>query len=126
MVGSNLKIGDIVYCNTEWHIGEKCEILTKQVYYSDDKYYEVHSVDNYGTFSCNNKNIFANKNEAIGAYNENRNIKKENYKSNISTISDLIKFAVKNMYCEEYTDYPAIEVVKDKAKELLGVEFEEE
>ena len=28
-----------------------------------------------------------------------------------------------SMYCEEYTNYEKIEVAKNKAKELLGVEL---
>lgn len=54
------------------------------------------------------------------------NLKNE-YRNQIQTVDDLIRFMYNNNVhqCEEYTNWEARAVVREKAKELCGIELED-
>lgn len=51
----------------------------------------------------------------------------ENYKSQIKTVEDLVKFMYNNCVacCEEYTDWDARKAASERSKELLGINLKE-
>lgn len=72
-----------------------------------------------GTVNLPLRYLFTTKDEAI-AMVEQKNLKIVNkYKSEISSIADLIKFPLIHSFgAEEYTDYEAIKAYKERAAEL--------
>lgn len=72
-----------------------------------------------GTVTLPLRYLFTTKDEAIAMVKQ-KNLKIVNkYKSEISTIADLIKFPLIHPFgAEEYTDYEAIKAYKEKAAEL--------
>lgn len=67
--------------------------------------------------------MFKSKEEAIKEIERRKNKKKEEISNQIHNVEDLLNIMFASMYCAEYVDYEKIEVVKRKAKELLGVEL---
>lgn len=125
MVNKKLKIGDIVYCNTTYRTAEKCEITSEvKTLFKTECYLNVKSISGIGSFQCNINNMFLTEEEAIQSYTEKNQKQLEEYKSNINSLEDLIRFAISNMYGEEYTDYEAIQAVKERSKELFDIEID--
>lgn len=124
MVKKDLKIGTIVYCNTTYNTALKGRITSNIKETNGMYYYEVSGIDIRGSFVCRISDMFLTKDDALEDYNKKSKNQVEEYKSNINSLEDLLRLAVSNMYAEEYTNYEAIQAVKERSKELFGIELE--
>lgn len=106
--------GSIVYANTTWNTAEKCEIVG-----IFENSYKLHSLENCGTFFCNPQDVYETKEEAVHAYSKQLEQIKNDYKKEIGSMDSLVDFCLKKMSSAgEYTDYEAIDAVKERYAEL--------
>ncbi len=119
---------DIVFVNTTWLTAEKCEIEDYKSYQtiSGDivPRYEVHSLENGGTFCVAEDCMFDTQEKAIAAEKARSDTQVKSYCKEIKTLEDLLKFPINHCFCgKEYTDFEALEAYKIKAKEIADVNF---
>lgn len=86
-------------------------------------YYETRGITFPGSSAVIATDLFKSKEAAIKEIERRKNKRKEEISSQIHSVEDLLNVMFASMYCAEYVDYEKIEVVKNKAKELLGVEL---
>ena len=86
-------------------------------------YYETRGITFPGSSAVIATDLFKSKEETIKEIERRKNKKKEEISNQIHSLEDLLNVMFASMYCTEYVDYEKIEVVKRKAKELLGVEL---
>lgn len=86
-------------------------------------YYETRGITFPGSGAVIATDLFKSKEEAIKEIERRKNKKKEEISNQIHSVEDLLNIMFASMYCAEYVDYEKIEVVKRKAKELLGMEL---
>lgn len=123
ITNNKFKNGDIVFVNSTWNTAEKCEItgFVEKESSTGRPVYTLHSLDNYGEFGATEDCIFDTKKDAISAYKIAFETEVKSYCEQIRTLADLVRFPIDNCLCgEEYTDYPALEAYKIKAKEILN------
>lgn len=114
---------EIVYVNSTYHVAEKCEVSELAGWDVDVPMYSLHSLENHGTFAATEDHIFRTKEAALKAYNEFRNKLIEEYKAEIRTLEDLLKFPLSHCFCgEEYTDYEARDAYIARLKELTNID----
>ena len=66
--------------------------------------------------------VFKTFDEAISYIKKEEEIKEKEYENQIINLPELFSFMLSHMY-EEHTDFEAIEVAKNKIKELVGIEL---
>lgn len=86
-------------------------------------YYETRGITFPGNSAAIATDLFKSKEAAIKEIERRKNKRREEISSKIHNVEDLLNIMFSSMYCGEYADYAKIEVVKRKAKELLGVEL---
>lgn len=124
MVRKDLKLNTIVYCNTTYNTALKGKIISGIKFNNDGTfYYNVSGIDIRGIFGCRIYDMFLTEEQALDDYNYRSKFQLRKYKSNINSLEDLLKFAISKMYVEEYTDYDAIQAIKERSKELLNIEI---
>ena len=110
----NKENGSIVYANTAWNTAEKCEIAG-----IFENSYKLHSLDNSGTFFCSPHDVYETVEEAVHARNKQSEQAKNNYKKEIGSMDSLVDFCLERMASAgEYTNYEAIDAVKERYAEL--------
>ena len=70
---------------------------------------------------------YSTREAALAAQNAENERIRDGYRAQIQTVKDLIKFMYSNNVhngAEEYTDWNARQVAREKAKELLGLELD--
>lgn len=106
----------------------KITINTDDVKKTSDgvKYYENVKFEDLSYMSCNilEKDIFDTSEQAEIELARRRSIEQKSISEKIKSPEDLIRGMFRKMYCEEYTDYDYIEVVKKKAKEYFNIDLE--
>lgn len=118
---SKFEVGDIVYVNASWNVADKCYVMSSFVD-GGNQFYKIESYSLGGVFTALEDSIFSTHKEALDAANAVFNKEVKKYKSEIKTVSDLIKFPLNHcLDGEEYTDYAAIEAYKKRASELLNI-----
>lgn len=118
------KDGDIVFVNSTWHTAEKCKVTSfaKKDSRINKPVYTLHSFDFYNTFCATEDCIFNTKEDAISAYETEYENEVKSYCEQIKTLKDLVRFPIDNcLNGEEYTDYPALEAYKIRAREMITV-----
>ena len=86
------------------------------------KYYTV-STD-FGKRNVIADNAYATREECITAMKANSRTLIAKYKSEIDSVNDLVAFGYTHCFSdEEYTNYEARCAYRERAKELLGLEF---
>ena len=116
--------GTIVFVNTVWFTGEKCEVLDKQTRQdSGQTIYTVHSLDNFGTYGVPEEYIYSSKEEANSAYLRKSAENIQNYRSEIRDLKDLVEFPLKHTLTGEYADTDAAEAYKIRIHELTGYDI---
>ena len=90
------------------------------------KYYENVKFEDLSYISRNilEKDIFDTIEQAETEFTRRQNIEQKSISEKIKSPEDLIRGMFRKMYCEEYTDYDYIEVVKKKAKEYFNIDLE--
>lgn len=121
MVEKNLKPGTIVWCNTH-DIIEKCKII-EYCEKEDISYYELQSLTLYGSFGSLLDHLFLSEEEAKKDRIQRSEKYKKELENKIKTPIDLFELMLQNMHGEEYTDYEAIAVSKEKIKEFFNIEL---
>lgn len=117
---------DVVFVNSTWNIAEKCEItgFVERESSTGKPMYIVHSLDNQGSFGATEDCIFDTRENAIAAHKTAFKLKVKAYCKQIKTLDDLVRFPIHNcINGDEYTDYPALEAYKIRAKELANVDI---
>ena len=94
----------------------------------NEAYADIKEISCPGRLNVKIDCIFKTEEEAINYKKEKDEKLKDKYRSQIQTIKDLALFMYFHTVacCEEYTDWNAREVAKEKIKELLGVDLESE
>lgn len=119
------QIGDIIYANTTYNIAEKCEIIgiinDPAEHYEG---YQVHSLDNYGTFGVRTNNAYTTREEALQAYKKKKEEAKNRFKEQMLDMKDVVNFALSQI-SGEYVTTGAIPAIKERASELLNIPIEE-
>lgn len=132
-----MNIGDTAYYYEHWSDSiEKCKIEElKEI--DGVKAAEVRSIgtvdiegeiicNTYGTSTRRMKDLYPSLTAAYDAYFKKSIENTRKYKDEIKTIQDLVAFPLNHcLNGSEYTDYDAKTAYKQKAKELLGIEFDE-
>ncbi len=126
---SNYHLNEIVYCNSNSIIGEKCRIKsTRHTWTQSSKYsygYLVYSLDTKETFEVPEERIFPTK--ALAKYNSGDTNGSSsltyNYEKNINSIDELLKFAAVHMQNTQL-DKAAVEAFKNKSLEILDVDID--
>ena len=86
-------------------------------------YYKTRGITCPGSGAAIATDLFKSKEAAIKEIERRKNKRKDEISSQIHSVEDLLNVMFASMYCAEYVDYEKMEVVKCKAKELLGVEL---
>ena len=123
ITNNKFKYGYIVFVNSTWNTAEKCEItgFVEKESSTGKPVYTLHSLDSYGAFGTTEDCIFNTKEDAISAYKIAFETKVKSYCKQIKTLEDLVRFPVSQcLNGEEYTDFPALEAYKIRAKEILN------
>lgn len=115
------EVGETVYVNSSWSVADRCYVVSKFVE-GGNQFYKVASYSLGGVFNTLEDSIFSTHKEALDAANAAFNKEVEEYKSEIKTVKDLLKFPLNHcLDGDEYTDYAAIEAYKKRASELLNI-----
>lgn len=124
MVNKNLKVGAHVWRNTTWNgiceeiIKSECKELASGV-----KYYELKGISIVGSSAETIDNLFLSKDEVIELVKVKRALEKDALLAEIISVPNLINLMYSKIKDNEYPDYIALDVIKDKVKELLGIEL---
>lgn len=86
-------------------------------------YYETRGITFPGSSVSIATDLFKSKEEASKEIEKRKKKRVEEISNQIHSVEDLLNIMFASMYCAEYVDYEKIEVVKRKAKELLGMEL---
>lgn len=72
--------------------------------------------------------LYRTREDCLNAIEENSKLAIQNYKSQIITIEDLVKFMYENCVAcaEEYTDWDARKAAAERANELLNIDLKGE
>lgn len=124
MVEKNLKLGTHVWRYAKWSgiVEEKIdsECLKTE---KGQEYYALEGITVLGNSGDLIENLFMTKAAAEENTKKKREERREKMASKINTPEDLFNMMLEHMYCEEYTNYDAIDVAKQKAKELLNIDL---
>ena len=115
------KNGEIVYVNSIYNVAEKCEITgyVKREPNTGQFFYIVHPTELGSNFDAATDCIFKTREEAIKSYQKHSEEIKEKYKSEITSLEDLLRFPLDHcLNGEEYTDYEARQAYTEKINEL--------
>lgn len=125
MINKPLTIGDIVWIyNNGFGLKiQQVKITSELMTQNDIKYYEFDSITSSGSFCAEIKHIFLTKKEAEEYALKLKNEKYKKMADNVNEVEDIIRLAYKHMFSDEYTNWEAIEVVRNKTKELLGIDL---
>ena len=127
----NLAIGDHIWFNQNW-VGPSAGIITafKRAEPTTSHgmpvdYAEIH-LDNGGTTGALLTNIYASREELLEANRKASAKQIAEYKNQMQDIEGLVRFMFDNTVslAEEYTDWDARDAVKERAKELLGIDLD--
>ncbi len=114
----------IVFVNGTYNQEEKCIIIDciENEPTTGKTIYNVHSLDNYGTFGTTEDRVFATKEEAHKASIEASAKLVGQYKAEIKTLKDLLEFPLKHCISggEEYTNNEAEQAYRLRMHELTG------
>ena len=115
----------IVYVNTYDHVGEKCKVTGHETQKKPTRFFHhVHSIDGIGCFAVPDDHVFATKEEALEAHRIEVENQVKEYKEEIKTLEDLLRFPLDHCFrAEEYSDYEAIKAYKERVKELMGIDL---
>ena len=128
---SNVNIGDTVFFIDHWngHIirGTVESLLPEGANVHCDAIVDENGnkiEDTYGTGGARFEKLYASAKDAYDAKKKLYEEAVKKYCDEIKTGADLISFPLTHCLCgEEYTDYPAIEAYKIRARELAGVDL---
>lgn len=128
---TNLKTGDTVFFIDHWNghiikgtvetlLPEGANVHCNAIVDENGNKVE----DAYGTGGARFEKLYASAKDAYDAKKKLREEAVNKYCDEIGTIADLVSFPLNHCLCgEEYTDYPAIEAYKIRAKELTGIDL---
>ena len=126
----NIQIGDKVFVIEKW---SDAVIMGTVEECSHPDYVKIHNacfVDRngqacgktYGTSNISYAHLYKTADAAWKTLDQINNKVIKSYQQSIKTIQDLVEFPLDHcLIGEEYTDWQAIQVYKDKCKELLGI-----
>lgn len=77
----------------------------------------------FGTRHYEKRYLFHTSKEAYDSYVNECDKRYKNCLNEITTVQDLVKFALHHVICGEDADYPATEAYCAKARELLGMDI---
>ena len=77
----------------------------------------------FGTRYYDKRNLFHTAKEAYDSYVNECDKLYKNCLNEITTVQDLVKFALHHVICGEDADYPATKAYCAKARELLGMDI---
>ena len=91
---------------------------------ADNAYATVTSIGIGGTMDIPLNRLFETHEAAVAALKTADNAKKAEYKAEIKTVEDLVRFGFSHTVavCEEYTDWNAREAYRERSWELLGLD----
>ena len=126
------KVGGSAYFQESWTDeiigGEILEVKNTQPTERNPKVvpYLVIKTSKYGKRDALAKNCYPTREDALKAQHAAAEAKKARYRAEIHSIEDLVAFMYDHHVscCEEYTDWEARTVARQKAKELLGIKLD--
>lgn len=122
LVPKNLKISQKAFFTKHVEGKIKSVVILENIYANGEHVgYEVHGSP--FTWSSGFENLYLTKKEAQDAVNEANNTFKKNLQKDLRTPKDLVKHLM-NFVNGETAGNIEIEVLTEKAKELLGIELE--
>lgn len=125
MLHKEFNINEKVWCFNAWGAideGTISEIRTTQ---SDLKYYKI-QLTSGGFYNAVPMDIFKSYGDALHEKARRSKEKVNKYKTDIKTLKDLLNFCICYMHNEEYTDYEAIQTVKEWSHEFLSINLEDD
>ena len=123
----NLAIGDHIWFNQNW-AGPSAGTITafrRSGYTKEMDYAEIH-LDNGGMTGALLTDIYTSRKELLEANKKASAAQIAEYKNQMQDIEGLVRFMFNNTVslAEEYTDWDARDAVKERAKELLGIDLD--
>lgn len=124
----NLAIGDHIWFNQNW-VGPSTGTITafRRSEYTKEMDYAEIQLNDGGTTGALLTDIYTSKKELLEANKKASAAQIAEYKNQMSDIKRLVRFMFNNAVSPdagEYTDWDARQAVKERAKELLGINLD--
>lgn len=126
MANINFKVGDVIfYQNHMSGVVDKAIILSIEQNQNGQSYYRIIDLDIGGECGCLVGEAYSTKEDCLAAVRGKEQKEIEEYKSQIKTVEDLIRFLFEHPMTGEDTDYEAKAAAIEMAEKLCGVRIEE-
>lgn len=123
----DISVGQHVWVIQSWtNFVEETEVTDFVEDENGEMYAKLHSIDSYGTMGRYADDLFESEDAARDMVRMREEAAKDIYRGQIKTPEDLANFCYNETVCpsEEYTDWEAMAVAKEKAKEF-GIDLSE-
>jgi len=124
MLHKEFNINEEVWCFNAWGTIDEGIISEIRLTQSDLKYYKI-QLTSGGSYYAVPMDMFKSYGAALHEKARRSKEKTNKYKTDIKTLKDLLNFCICHMHSEEYTDYEAIQAVKEWSKEILSIDLED-
>ena len=120
--------GDVAWAITYWNGVVKIEINSEEIKEKgiEEPYYNIIETESRISICQPKRKIFKTRKDALQAYNADKEAKRDNFRKKIHTEEDLLNFMFYFTNAEEYTNYEARDVIREKCKELFGIDISED